>query len=408
MSENSIFIQIASYRDPELVPTLDSLFANAEFPDNLTVCVAWQHSIEDEWDDLGKYKKDQRVKILDIPYNKTLGACWARNLIQQEYNNEKYTLQLDSHHRFVKNWDTKLITMYENLQKLGHKKPLLTTYATAYDPNNFDINNKAEVWGMKFDRFTPEGVVFFLPYTIEDTSKPLPARFYSAHFVFTTGKHAEEVQHDPSFYFHGEEITLAVRSFTHGYDLFHPNEIIAYHEYTRTGRTKHWDDDSTWVEKNTHTHSRVRQLLGVDGEVCTPCNEKHFGVYGLGKERTLEDYEEYSGIRFKDRAIRQSCLNNHIPTLGKKDELYYPKFSHILNLHGNQFQYNDYTFCAIIFEDEKKKELYRKDITNLNHLIKNKDNFNIPVESNTKKPANIVVWAYSKSKGWAERLDIVI
>ena len=173
-------------------------------------------------------------------------------------------------------------------------------------------------------------------------------------------------------------------------------------------RTKHWDDDSTWVEKNTHTHSRVRQLLGVDGEVCTPCNEKHFGVYGLGKERTLEDYEEYSGIRFKDRAIRQSCLNNHIPTLGKKDELYYPKFSHILNLHGNQFQYNDYTFCAIIFEDEKKKELYRKDITNLNHLIKNKDNFNIPVESNTKKPANIVVWAYSESKGWAERLDIVI
>ena len=53
---------------------------------------------------------------------------------------------------------------------------------------------------MKFDRFTP-GVVFFLPYTIENTSKPLPARFYSAHFAFTTGKHAEEVQHDPSFIF---------------------------------------------------------------------------------------------------------------------------------------------------------------------------------------------------------------
>lgn len=409
MSENSIFIQIAAYRDPELVPTLDSLFANAEFPDNLTVCICFQYYPEDEFNkDIDKYRKDKRLKILDIPFDVTHGACWARNLIQQEYNNEKYTLQLDSHHRFVKNWDTKLITMYENLQELGHKKPLLTTYATAYDPNNFDINNNAEVWGMKFDRFTPEGVVFFLPYTIEDTSKPLPARFYSAHFAFTAGKHAEEVQHDPSFYFHGEEISLAVRSFTHGYDLFHPNEIIAYHEYTRTGRTKHWDDDKTWVEKNTHTHSRVRQLLGVDGEVCTPCNEKHFGVYGLGKERTLQDYEEYSGIRFRDRAIRQSCLNNEIPTLGKKDELYHPKFSHILNLNGNQFQYNDYTFCAIIFEDEKKKELYRKDITHLNHLIKNKDNFNIPVESNTKKPANIIVWAHSESKGWAERLVIPI
>ena len=60
--------------------------------------------------DLGKYKKDQRVKILDIITMKHMELA-ARNLIQQEYNNEKYTLQLDSHHRFVKNWDTKLITM---------------------------------------------------------------------------------------------------------------------------------------------------------------------------------------------------------------------------------------------------------------------------------------------------------
>ena len=53
MSKNSIFIQIASYRDPELVPTLDSLFDNAKFPNDLMVCIAWQHSTEDEWDDLG-------------------------------------------------------------------------------------------------------------------------------------------------------------------------------------------------------------------------------------------------------------------------------------------------------------------------------------------------------------------
>ena len=69
MSKNSIFIQIAAYRDPELVPTLNSLFDNAEFPNNIKVCIAWQHSEEDKWDDLGKYKKDKRVKILDIPFN---------------------------------------------------------------------------------------------------------------------------------------------------------------------------------------------------------------------------------------------------------------------------------------------------------------------------------------------------
>ena len=97
---DTIFVQIASYRDPELNNTLDYLFKNAKYPDNLRVCIAWQHSPEDEWDTLDKWKKDKRVKILDIPHIESNGVCWARNKIQQEYNKEKYTLQLDSHHCF--------------------------------------------------------------------------------------------------------------------------------------------------------------------------------------------------------------------------------------------------------------------------------------------------------------------
>ena len=50
-----------------------------------------------------------------------------------------------------------------------------------------------------------------MPYHIDDSVKePVPARFYSAHFAFTLGKFCNEVQHDPSFYFHGEEITIGV------------------------------------------------------------------------------------------------------------------------------------------------------------------------------------------------------
>ena len=81
---------------------------------------------------------------------------------------------------------------------------------------------------MNFDRFTPEGIIFFLPATIpnhKNLSEPVPARFYSGHFTFADGIFSVEVQHDPTFYFHGEEITLAVRAFTHGYDLFHPHKI---------------------------------------------------------------------------------------------------------------------------------------------------------------------------------------
>jgi len=135
MNKNTIFVQCASYRDPQLVPTLDDLFKNADKPNNLNVCIAFQNSKEDEFTkDIEKYRNDKRVNILDIPYTESRGACWARNKIQQEYNNEKYTLQLDSHHRFVKGWDTKCIKMLKDLQKRGYKKPLITSYIPSYIP----------------------------------------------------------------------------------------------------------------------------------------------------------------------------------------------------------------------------------------------------------------------------------
>ena len=249
---DTIFVQIASYRDPQLIPTIDNMLANASNPNNLTICICWQHCDDDKWDNLDKYKKDKRFKIIDIDYLQSKGVCWARNQVQQLYNKEKYTLQLDSHHRFMKNWDKELISMINNLKKKGYKKPLLTAYIPSFDPDNDPADRVNEPWKMNFDRFIPEGAVFFLPASFDiwdDKTQPLPARFYSAHFCFTLGRFAKEVQHDPEYYFHGEEISIAVRAYTHGYDLFHPHKVICWHEYTRKGRSKQWDDDKDWAKK---------------------------------------------------------------------------------------------------------------------------------------------------------------
>ena len=167
----SIFIQIASYRDPELIPTIDDLLANADKPERLTICVAHQYSKDDAWDSLEKYSEDSRFIIIDIPYKESQGACWARNQIQQHYNGQDYTLQLDSHHRFVKGWDTLCVSMLKNLQSAGYNKPLITSYIPSYNPDKDPKERKQQPWGMSFDRFTPEGIVFFLPYHIENKPK---------------------------------------------------------------------------------------------------------------------------------------------------------------------------------------------------------------------------------------------
>jgi len=291
MRNSKIFIQIASYRDPQLLPTIRDCIKNAKNPKNLVFAICWQRSPEES---LEEFADDKRFKIIDVPYLESKGACWARNKIQQLYSNEKYTLQLDSHHRFVENWDELLIKMVKDLQKKGHKKPLLTSYIPSFDPENDPQARVQHPWKMDFDRFIPEGPVFFLPSTIENWQKldtPIPARFYSAHFCFTVGEFSNEVQHDPEYYFHGEEISIAVRAFTHGYDLFHPHKVIAWHEYTRKGRTKHWDDVRDWGILNSNCHKRNKILFGMDGEDPKSID---FGKYGFGTERSLEDYEKYA------------------------------------------------------------------------------------------------------------------
>ena len=203
--------------------------------------------------------------------------------------------------------------MLKGLQKKGHKKPLLTSYISSYNPEN-DPEGRVKVpWLMNFDRFIPEGAVFFLPATIpgwEEMTEPIPGRFYSAHFAFSLGSFVKEVPHDPEYYFHGEEISIAVRAFTHGYDLFHPHQVVIWHYYTRSNQPRHWTDSKDWVKLDSASHTKVRKLLGIDGEKLT---KRGKNKYGLGTERSLKEYEKYAGVLFKKRQVQQYTLDCNYP-----------------------------------------------------------------------------------------------
>jgi len=418
--KEKIFVQIASYRDPELIPTLDDLIQNSDEPNNLDICIAWQHSLDDEWDNLDRYKNDSRINIIDIDYKNSKGACWARNQIQQHYDNQEYTLQLDSHHRFIKGWDTELKKMYNSLVDDGFEKPLLTSYIPSYNPSN-DPNSRVESpWWMTFDKFIPEGAVFFLPAPIpnwEEINKPIPSRFYSAHFAFTTGKFCEEVPHDPYMYFHGEEISIAVRAYTHGYDLFHPHKVIAWHEYTREGRTKQWDDDKEWNKKNDNSHKRNRILFGME-DGCSPCMRKPIEPYGFGDKRTLEDYERYSGINFQKRTVQKYTKDNNFapnpPLYGDEfDKSFMTIFEYCIDVNKKNFSKNeDYDFFAVIFEDDIGHQIYRRDATEFeikDFMSTSEDKINICRKfSVDNKPTKWIIWPHSRTNGWLDKMVGII
>ena len=318
---NKIFVQIASYRDNELVSTIKDCLAKARYPDRLRFGICWQH---DENENLKKYDKDERFRIIDCMWHQSKGVCWARHKIQKLYKGEKYTLQLDSHHRFSQDWDEQLIGMME---QTGSEKPIITACAPQYfsekwvpgsdGPRDKDITPNKIV----SNSFTSSGMIQLQSCPINNWQtllKPLRARFLSCHFFFTLGDHCIECQYDPLLYFSEQEMNMTLRSYTMGYDLFHPHKSPVWHEYERSCKPKHWDDhsdhlvqekktDITWNERALRSTNRLQQLLLPEEKFI------NLGEYGLGSARSLEDYEKFAGIDFKNNRFHKDTLTGKEP-----------------------------------------------------------------------------------------------
>src|SRR5690606_36371209 len=109
---NTIYVQMAAYRDPQLIPTLLDMIKNAKAPENLHVGICWQHGDDEPIDILldsgftiagaNENPKVGNATVLDITHttgakltvndshiHKTEGACWALNQIQPLYSKEK-------------------------------------------------------------------------------------------------------------------------------------------------------------------------------------------------------------------------------------------------------------------------------------------------------------------------------
>jgi hypothetical protein len=270
-----IFIQIASYRDPQLVPTIRSIIDNASKPDDLTFGICWQHDKEEYIED---FIWRDNFSIISIPHEKSKGCCWARSLVNKLYNGEDYVLQIDSHHRFEKNWDVSMINMLNSLPD----KSYLTAYCPSYNPETEERVYNA--WIMEVDKNLPMDIPCFRP-GYSDSKEPVPTNLFSGHFFFAKGQAIIDVPYDEDLYFHGEEISTAARLFTHGYNGYHPHIPLVWHEYTRNGRVKQWDDDKEWWKKDITSKEKVKKILS--GQI----------PEALGTERDINEFVKKYNIQ---------------------------------------------------------------------------------------------------------------
>ncbi|WP_018908513.1 GlcNAc-transferase family protein [Salinispora arenicola] len=287
----TVFVSVASYRDSELVSTVLDCLAKAERPDKVHIVVCWQH-LGDE--DVSAIADNPRVELLDFDARDSRGACWARAQVMRHYADQDWFLQVDSHTRFVDNWDTRLIATAD---ATGAAKPVVTCYPPTYDPAT-EFTGEGVPSQTVVAEWTHDGLPVYAQRTIEDRSgRPVPAHFVAGGFLFAPGTFVREVPYDPNIYFHGEEISVALRAYTWGYDLFHPTEVLGWHYYIREEHPRHWTDHvgtnggKSWTALDRASRRRVNNLL----------RNPSVGRYGIGPVRSLADYEAYSGCDFRRR-----------------------------------------------------------------------------------------------------------
>lgn len=378
----SIFIQIASYRDPQLIPTIKDALAKASRPEELVFGITHQHDPEDAWESLDEWKDDDRFRIIPIHYKDSFGCCWARSKCQALWAGEDYTLQLDSHHRFIEGWDDVLIDM---LGRCPSDKPMLVDYMPGFTAGS--ESRTPHLYEM-MPHFAG-GVLVYQPCIRTNTGIKRHMS-WSGHFMFVRGSFCEEVPYDPELYFIGEEISMAVRSYTHGYDMFLPDAPCVWHQYTREGRSKHWTDHNSnsdsgpgraFHELDAPSKKKVALLLS-GGEVAT-C--------GLGTVRTLEDFENAAGIFFsKEYVAKEAQKQVEAPIFTDatwKDRIYYDYKVYVDLYRVAEAITNSKADKVAIFMGDIRKDIAIDKEAGLPHHI------TIDVQQE-QDPKSVTVWAY--------------
>ena len=366
-NQNSkILIEIAAYKDPELLNTVKSAIIQADYPERVYFSICYQS------DDTSDYKVLKQMKNCKIKYLKeseAKGSCYARYLCQQMIDDEKYVYQIDSHMRFVKHWDTKMI---EQLLSLNDEKAFISFYPTScteemmllpLDDSTFD--NPTTGGLMHVGNFREGDSPFVETKCIEFSSDNKESKknpFVAAGNFFSFSEIHKTILHDPLMYFYGDELPMAIRYYTHGWNNYCFSESYIYHQYDRKNHSLPTVDNSSEIELY-----RFKQLINLDDK------NIDLSEFGLGNERTLKEFEDFAGIDFSKRIIYLSAeTGNYEDKKLKKEISYFKKKQKKDEVYLNRKENIEVVIIDLLGEFEKCID------TCLNNSV-NKDNISFIV-----------------------------
>jgi len=329
--QESLFLMIASYRDFQCRETIASAFERADFPERIFVgavdqvvdgdigCLDLEVSCATNPAQIICKYMDQIV-VFKMDAKLATGPVTARHIGHRLYRGQSFFMQIDAHCQFVNHWDTLIINQWRSTK---NEMAVLSSYLTdtqgSIDTNgNSRRNTRPIMCNSDFEGSMPARYIRHLSQPEEQAAirdMPQLEPYWAAGFSFSRGHFIVNVPYDAyqPMVFQGEEISIAVRGFTHGYDFYAPRDSVIFHEYA-TMSSRRQKIPMFWENQAQHrgagakalkrSMSIIRMAPDIDPSEWDHSEEEK---YGIGNVRTVDLFYKLFLIDTQKRTAVQLC-----------------------------------------------------------------------------------------------------
>jgi len=161
--------------------------------------------------------------------------------------------------------------------------------------------------------------------------------YFAVGFSFARGHFVVNMPYDQHLpmVFQGEEISMGVRAFTHGYDFYTPERSVCFHMYAlgknlniRKKVKLFWEHSHLYRGASARSFMRLAGITGMNTtDTVDPklWNHQDEELYGNGRVRTIETFLDTFGIHLKERRVEKhlcgfvgmNMQNKFVPHLRK-------------------------------------------------------------------------------------------
>lgn len=321
--ERTIYLAIASYRDFQCRFTLESAFLRAKNPLRIRVGLVDQivdgedPACDEPIEPCDKNPKQalcmyqDRVDVFEMEAALSVGPVFARHIGHRLYRGEYYYTQSDAHVTYTKNWDADIISQME---ATGNEMAVLTTYLTDVqgsidkhghskrDTRPIMCNTDYEGGGQ--GQHLRHGSQPERYPSIHGMSQMQP--YWAAGYSFSRGHFVVNVPYDlyQPMIFQGEEMSIGIRGFSVGYDMYAPERSVCFHHYAvgenakKRNKVPHfWENARDYKGVGRNAMQRLLGIVHMNPEIDRDSwDHSEEDMYGLGGVRTPEKFYETFGI----------------------------------------------------------------------------------------------------------------